>query len=151
LLVVNDVHRHRLLLAPCGRHVGPMRGRSLRLLGQASCCRQCIFLKPLRLPTLGEPCDCRISLLFPVGLNGILPNQMVRRTPHRDWPRCNTSVYIMVVLISLCPRNSCTMRISYPASNRCVANERRNERQLAGFEIPARRTAFFTARCRTGL
>ena len=36
--------------------------------------------------------------------------------------------------------------MSYPDSNKCVANECRNEWHVAGFAIPAARTASFTAR-----
>src|SRR2546425_914344 len=46
------------------------------------------------------------------------------RTPSR--PRFNTCVYTIVVRTSRCPNNSCTVRMSYPASIRCVANEWRN-------------------------
>ena len=35
-------------------------------------------------------------------------------------PRWRTWVYIMVVLTSLCPSHSCTVRMSYPASRRWV-------------------------------
>ena len=38
----------------------------------------------------------------------------------------------MVVLTSLCPRNSCTVRMSYPFSSKCVANECWNVWQLPG-------------------
>src|SRR5262245_43081045 len=41
-------------------------------------------------------------------------------------PRLSTCVYIIVVLTSVCPRSSCTVRMSYPASRRCVANEWRH-------------------------
>jgi len=52
-------------------------------------------------------------------------------------PRFNTCVYIIVVLTSACPSNSCTVRMSYPSSSRCVANEWRNVWQPTRLASPA--------------
>jgi hypothetical protein len=55
----------------------------------------------------------------------------------------------MVVLTSLCPSSSWIVRMSWPRSSRCVANEWRKVWQLAAFVTPASGTARFTAFCTT--
>ena len=52
-------------------------------------------------------------------------------------------MYGMVVETSRCPSNSCTVRMSAPPSNRCVANECRGVWHVDRFVILLRRTADF--------
>jgi hypothetical protein len=60
--------------------------------------------------------------------------------------RLSTCVYTIVVLTSECPSSSCTVRMSYPSSSRCVAKECRNVCGPARLVIPADRAACATQR-----
>jgi hypothetical protein len=66
----------------------------------------------------GQP-DCAINQRRSTGL----------RTP--SGPRLSTCVYTIVVLRSAWPSSSCTVRMSYPASSRCAANECRHAEPAA--------------------
>ena len=58
-------------------------------------------------------------------------------------PRFNTWVSIIVMLTHIfVPNNSCTVRMSEPLSNKCVANEWRNVWALAFSFTPLRRTVW---------
>jgi hypothetical protein len=72
-----------------------------------------------------------------------------RRGCARRGPRLSTCVYTIVVLTSACPSSSCTVRMSYPSSSRCVANECRKVCGPTRFVMPPFRAACATAFCKT--
>ena len=62
-------------------------------------------------------------------------------------PFCITCRYVIVVRTSRCPSSSCTVRMSYPASSRCIAKQCRSVCGPTRLAIPAARAACATAFC----